>query len=242
MGPKLTKINPEALLIRHHDGIKFISSYNDYKSPNKQTVESLSHLPFSFYLLDGHGRTNSINKEGAIICGFNSAEESIGKSIVDVGTKESAEKLIENCHSVITNKSSKIFEEIHIRKDGYQHQFLSIKYPWYNEKDEIIGICGFSIALGRHSLAESLTILTEIGIFNHPTNYQQSTFILNNTMMNKLTKREMDCLHYTVRGFSAKRIARVLNISFRTVEEYIANIRFKFGASSKAELIDMVLE
>jgi DNA-binding CsgD family transcriptional regulator/predicted SnoaL-like aldol condensation-catalyzing enzyme len=51
-----------------------------------------------------------------------------------------------------------------------------------------------------------------------------------------LTKREQETLFYYLRGYSAKEIAREINISHRTVESYIAAIMQKAGVTCKAEL------
>ena len=40
----------------------------------------------------------------------------------------------------------------------------------------------------------------------------------------------------------AEKIAKALDISHRTVEEYITNIRIKVGVNSKAELIEMAID
>lgn len=48
-----------------------------------------------------------------------------------------------------------------------------------------------------------------------------------------ITKREQECLHYTLQGMTAKEIARVLQISHRTVEIHLDNIRKKYGLSHK---------
>lgn len=242
MSSKIITISHELLMIRYNGGIKFIPPKKPSDISPTQTVTSLLNSPFSFYLLDNDGYTNNINEEGANVCGFDSVNQSIGKSILDVGIKAAAEPLIKNCHEVISINSVKIFEETHIRKDGKIYQFLSIKCPWYGEKDKILGVCGFSIALGKHALAESLAKITQLGLLNYPTPLQQSIFDPKKELMQKLTKREIDCLHYAVKGFTAKRIAKALNISFRTVEEYLLNIRCKLGVSSKAQLIELVLD
>ena len=57
-----------------------------------------------------------------------------------------------------------------------------------------------------------------------------------------LSKREIECLQLTIKGYTAKRIGRELGISNRTVEEYLVNIRIKMGVSSKAELIEMTID
>jgi DNA-binding CsgD family transcriptional regulator len=56
-----------------------------------------------------------------------------------------------------------------------------------------------------------------------------------------LTKRESECLALAMRGQSAKYIGRHLGISPRTVEQYIQNLKVKFNANSKCELLHKVL-
>ncbi len=57
-----------------------------------------------------------------------------------------------------------------------------------------------------------------------------------------LTNRESECLFYLLRGKSAKLIAKMLNISFRTVEVYTEKLKMKFKCNTKAELIGYAIE
>lgn len=57
-----------------------------------------------------------------------------------------------------------------------------------------------------------------------------------------LTRREFDCMHYLLKGMSAKLIADTLNISIKTIEEYIANIKRKLNIRSTSELITLLSE
>lgn len=52
-----------------------------------------------------------------------------------------------------------------------------------------------------------------------------------------LTKRESDVLKYVVLGYTAKNIAKLLNVSFRTVESYIDFLKLKLRCNSKGEVI-----
>lgn len=60
----------------------------------------------------------------------------------------------------------------------------------------------------------------------------------NNTVL--LTKREAQCLQHLLQGHSAKVTGSILFLSQRTVEEYLNNIRKKFKARSKLELISLL--
>lgn len=56
-----------------------------------------------------------------------------------------------------------------------------------------------------------------------------------------LTRREIDCLTYLIRGKSAKEIAKSLgNISYRTVEDHIMKIRSKLRCFAKSGLYELI--
>lgn len=57
-----------------------------------------------------------------------------------------------------------------------------------------------------------------------------------------LTKREVEVLRCTILGYSAKSTAKLLNISFRTVECYIDNIKLKLRCNNKRELIGLIIK
>lgn len=52
----------------------------------------------------------------------------------------------------------------------------------------------------------------------------------------QLTRRQQECLYYFINGFTAKEIAKELNISYRTVQDYLAIVYQKYGCSTKQEL------
>ncbi len=58
-----------------------------------------------------------------------------------------------------------------------------------------------------------------------------SEYVENNAepMSPNLSLREQQCLNYLLAGKTAKEMAKYLNLSYRTVEEYIANLKEKLG-------------
>lgn len=52
-----------------------------------------------------------------------------------------------------------------------------------------------------------------------------------------LSKRELQCMFYIVRGKTNKQIAEILKLSKRTIDFYMENIKNKLGCQSKNELI-----
>ncbi|MDR6852838.1 two-component system response regulator FixJ [Sphingomonas sp. BE123] len=57
-----------------------------------------------------------------------------------------------------------------------------------------------------------------------------------------LTPREMEVVYGMMMGLSAKMTARRLDLSFRTVESYRANLMVKLGARNLAEVVRMAIE
>ena len=54
----------------------------------------------------------------------------------------------------------------------------------------------------------------------------------------KLSKRQSQCMFYLLRGKTASMIAILLNLSTRTVESYIEEIKYKMGCNSKTQIIE----
>lgn len=56
------------------------------------------------------------------------------------------------------------------------------------------------------------------------------------------SQREAECMIYMMEGKSAKRIARQLDLSPRTIEFYIENMRQKLNCHTKYDLVELVLK
>lgn len=57
-----------------------------------------------------------------------------------------------------------------------------------------------------------------------------------------LTRREFEVLNFVIEGLSAKNIARQLNISSRTVEKNIDNIKSKLRCKKRSELVAICIK
>ncbi len=58
----------------------------------------------------------------------------------------------------------------------------------------------------------------------------------------KLSNREIDCIAYIKNNLTAKMIAKKMNLSHRTVEAYLENIRAKFNLPDRHELLRVILQ
>jgi DNA-binding CsgD family transcriptional regulator len=248
--PVLLDIDPNLLIFRINQGVKLVKPEHiaeESKSPEAfntgHTVASLSTLPFNFYFLNRDGETLHMNQQCVEICGFQSVHDSLGKSLFDVSDQDSAAQLISNCNEVISENKIKIFEEQNVRKDGVALQFLSVKSPWYNDANKIIGTFGCSIVLGQQSLAESLLQIAQLGLLN-PANYTMNNRIIPSVSHENetLSERESLCVFHLCKGFTMKEIAKITGLSPKTIETYVDRAKQKLKCKNKAELIAAFLE
>lgn len=204
------------------------------------TINQLFALPMSTWLLDKSGATIAINAEGIEVCGFGSLKHALGHSIEAVSQKKSSGVLIDNCMEVMQRNETRMYEETHIRKDNIVQQFLSVKSPLYDHENQIIGVCGFSIVFGRHSLADSLNILSKLTLLG--SSHVPAQPIQDPLSALNLPPREKQCLQLVCKGYTAKMIAKELALSFRTVESYLDTLKRRLGAQSKSDLIAMAAD
>lgn len=197
-------------------------------------IRDIFKSEFNCYLLDTHCITHKMNDHGAISIGFDSARHAQGKTIASVSNKKTGQRLITNSFNVMRQQRITVIEETQLKRNGEQQHFLSMKVPLYIH-NTVAGLFGCSIILGKHNLISSLQKIAGIiplnqhAVFNH--------YISNNSPI-PLSTREHQCLVLAIRGKTAKQTAIMLNLSYRTVEEYLNNVKRKLNVTSKSQMID----
>ncbi len=226
-------------VLPYGNGLKLIkppSSYHHFAS--EITMEALLKQSFCVYLTNTESAVLQMNEHAIAACGFHSLDDAIGKTIFDVATKKTAEYVTGGHKEVLKNKRIKILEEDVIKKDSLSFQCLTTILPLYNAENKICGIFGCSVIPGVHSLANSLEQMSKLGILNSPENDKRVSPFFHSSLGDiYLSKRETECVTLLAKGNTAKEIAAQLNLSPRTIEHYIENVKNKLGVSTKSELL-----
>jgi len=209
------------------------------KDINSHSLGSIFQLPFNIYFLDANSALQNSSFVHADMMGFDAVNTSIGLSVFDMADYANASRIRHN--DLITLKSYKmnIVEEEATLKNGIVYQnSLSIKFPWYNSNNKAIGVFGCSVILGKQNLADALSQMSVLGLLS--SNLEES--IVDNSVIDGvfLSTRERECVSLLVKGKTAKEIGKIMKLSHRTVEHYLATVKTKLNVSSKSELIDKV--
>lgn len=229
----------ELYLERYKQGVRFIPvdyQIQDLNPSSNHFLKNIMKLPFCIYLMNKLSEKIRLNEYSVAACGFNSAKHAIGKTVAHVLKPSSAKSIMGNDHDVINTSNMRIIEEFADHKNNQTVEALSIKLPWYNSNDEIIGVFGCSNIYGVHSIPDFLITARQLRLLN-----QSNEISLTNIQNIHLTKREANILKFTLRGWSSKNIGKQLYISSRTVEFHLENLKIKFNVSSKSDLIDKIM-
>lgn len=191
------------------------------------------------FLMDLDGKIIYGNDMVAKAMGFKSRDEIIGLTYADQRCKAAE-------HSEIFSSQNKLAiernEMVYILSydcyaDGEWKIIMGSKTPCYNDKKEQIGV--------TVTLFDMTDIkLIDIGQFLIKTDNINSSDLSFNYIVEKqdckynLSTRELECLFFTLRGKTAKEIAKILAISSKTVEAYLASIKSKMSCNFKSELIE----
>lgn len=205
-----------------------------------QTVSTLLKFPCSIYFDNVHGSIQQLNEHNVELCGFDSSARAIGKKYFSSFHPQTTHLLLKNDHRVMKTEKMEICEENLHQFDYPIKHALSIKMPWYNNQNKIAGLFGFSIILGKNTLADSLALIAKMGLFIPIENLIASIGCEMKGMY--LSKQQKLCGQLLLTGISTKEIARRMKLSPRTVESYVDNLKTKFKCHNKTELIIKLYE
>lgn len=188
--------------------------------------EVLDRLPGSIYWKDRDGIYLGRNRYSLLKCQaigcedeYSTRDSIIGKTDFDYLPRKTAEFFRDNDSLVIQTQSEIIQNESILLPNNITLMQISCKKPLYDKCGYIIGIIGNTIDV------------TSFG----------NTSLKNDSNVS-LTKRQLDCLYYLVKGMTKKQIGKIMELSHRTIEDYLDLVKYKLKCRTKTDLITKALE
>lgn len=210
-----------------------------------ETEKIFSQLPGLVLWEDLDQRFLGLNQEHLDLLGYRSLEQALGKTVYNLPCKacELAETFSAEERAILNSGEAKTLFGI----IGFNNEFkamMTFKKPLIDHQGKIVGlfIQGFDVTeINLLKIADSL-IKIDSGKGSQVAINQFEYELINSGHYEGLSQREIECLFFLIRGKSAKETARLLNISYRTVEHHIDHIKNKLNCRSKSELICTALE
>lgn len=236
--------------------IKSVSRFSKKIFINNQNragmdISDLLKLPANVYWKNRDGFYLGCNDTKAQAACFHSRSDIIGTKIQDYVKKNNAE-LVEKIDQLVMGSNIVQYkiecaDFIHPKsyiRDPQLSTYISIKQPLYNLSGIVIGMLGVSInfkLLPYIDWSQFRELLSKDGLSNIEQAITSHLF-KQQAELESLTNREKQCLFYISRGRSIKEIARLLQLSQKTVEYYRDNVKVKLNSTIKSEIIDKYLQ
>lgn len=167
--------------------------------------------------------------------GVNSDDKVIGRTDLDFPWQEYAK--VYRMHELDAINGNTYSTIIPLKSNKDFMLFMHTKSPRLDHNNKIIGIYCHAVEILNADTAELIHTLSNYS----PRKLQSYSFERNNVAI-KLSTRQTETLFYLLRGKQTKAIAKIMDLSVRTVEYYISNIKIKFNCHTKSELIDRATE
>ena len=199
-------------------------------------IQLLNTLPGAIGYKDKYSVYIAGNQQLASYMGYEHAEKITG--LTDANTKSEmsalASQFVEQDKEVMqTGERQHI--DIGYYPNGDLQIHFSVKKQLRDNNNKTIGTVFTCFELQPTFLShlyQDLMIETKPSLFTIGGHYDDY----------HLTKRESECLFYLIRGWTAKTIAKKLNLSNKTIECYIDRIKNKLDCPNKSSLIEKSIQ
>jgi DNA-binding CsgD family transcriptional regulator len=152
------------------------------KDTGYYSLKRLMDSSCNVYFIDTQCAIVKINESTAEFCGFDSPNAGINKTAFDFCNKSSA-KFAQLTDKIVMNENiNQLFDHKIELTNGNYHKQLTMKLPWHDESNNIIGLVGFTIVLDKHSLADSMIHLSMLNLLGKNSIEPLSKIIINNPL------------------------------------------------------------
>jgi DNA-binding CsgD family transcriptional regulator len=197
------------------------AEHSDLNNIVDQDLLHLKHLNFFLFCKDLDGKYINCNDRLLKGIGFCNKQDMLGRTDFDISCFTENEVTTFRNTDKLTIKENKLisFVEPITLSDNRTVFALTNKYPLRSKTNKIIGNIG-------------LSLLANIEPINVLPKYTQ----VDISEKSVLSRRQVDCLYYLLKGLTCKQIAKQLNLSPRTVEHHVEAAKDKLGCDNRAEL------
>ncbi|WP_213989845.1 PAS and helix-turn-helix domain-containing protein [Sodalis sp. dw_96] len=208
-----------------------LSRVPDLKLSN-QMISMLDQFTSPYGIKNLESRYIYVNMAAVSLFGLKSKSDVIGKLDIEIKSKltefdDSGLEFIRQDKKVTDSESKLATLEIHPAAVDYP--YIVNKIPFYNDEDNCVGLCLFSRNLEVYSLNDFVK------------GHMPGSLLLNKPD-NFFTERNCEVMFFRLQGLSNKETAARLNLSVRTVENYMQILYEKVNVNHFDDFMSFCVE
>jgi len=204
----------------------------------KRVREYIDSLPGPAMYKNEHGVFQYLNQAYADLAGVRGNRlDFIGSTAYDLPCGMAAAAATFEEQDALVMRSQRIVRnlDIHPYAGGVWGAHVGCKQPVFDASRQVVGTIWQGTDITD---AYTTAIATQLAKFSGT---QNSYLLSEQAAAVSLTPRESEVLFLVLHGKTAKLTAAALGLSYRTVQQYIDTLKFKFRVRNKIELIDKAI-
>lgn len=205
-------------------------------------MDSLNNLPLHFHWKDRKGHYIDFNDRVLMDCGFDKNTDIKGMTDLDFNFLPEIEALNirQRDHEIVIKNTPKIYTgplTLHNNKKAIE---VSVKTPLLSKySKKTIGVITLALIVDQDMETASELQANPFKAFLKAQTFAMNQIEYSSSLYKSISKREKQCLKHYLAGKTAKETAIILKLSYRTVEEYINNLKIKFKCKNKRDLLKL---
>lgn len=207
-------------------------------TPIDNIIKKITYHRAHFFAYTIDGTILMVNDEQALmLANMGGASNIIGENIYTFFSPTENTVIKTNNIKTATSTIPQLFYET-----GKHLECMCVKACLHDSSNQVIGVGGIAMYYHQMTFKDITTVANELMSLllcskQHTYDPKNS---LNTALLKKLSFREQECAVYLAQRLRYKEIAKILNISSRTVEVHLANIKHKLGCYSITEVINKI--
>lgn len=205
----------------------------------------LQQMPGFFLVMNQSSQFIFANQYAAELMGYQDQDAMIGHTALQAPcpVAASADNFFKQDQFVMQSGEELSLLDIHVYADNKPRILITKKKPLYYNQNLSGVICQCTEIQSDTVSKICATLMQSDRRYHTQTSEMDRSYMIGKVADTpKLTAREMNVLFYYLRGKTSKAIAKILSISFRTVESYIQTIKSKLDLRTKEEIIEYSLQ
>ncbi len=189
---------------------------------DERLLISMESFPGWFAYKDLNSKFIHCNKKLAQYVGSKNSDALAGKTDADFQWAEYSHLYRQHELDAINgNAYSGIYPSTSLCGDSIL--IMCNRAPKYDENDNIIGVYGYAFVAQNTNLIKLVNALEKNPLLEPKQHYSYH----NKNIVSCITKREKEILFLTIYGKTAREIGKILQLSNRTIENYLDTIKTK---------------
>lgn len=205
----------------------------------KATV--IKHPAAFIYVKDEQYRYIECNDNVLSFLGFTHIDQLLGKTDYDLFNACFARQYIQHDQATVAAGKLRVIESM-LTGHGDIILMSAQKYRFFEEETQQSGIVGISMILNDRLIQSFVSMLDYTDFNEFHQNDSLFGIQVNQNALKPLTSKELEVLYYILRGLTQIQIADKLNLSSRTVEDYVNRAKLKLRCSNKAQLFEFAFK